>query len=86
MKTKFEVGMKVYDEIFFPKEELTIKSVNSTYDSDEFYGLEVEDKYGDVEKYDFAGFILKEDEYGTYDTITNIPTLSMNPYTLKGFK
>lgn len=86
MKKVFKKGMKVYDEIFFPKEELTIKNVNDDYDSnDNIFGLEVEDKYGGVEIYDFRGYILKEDLYGVYDSITNVPTLSITPYKLEGF-
>ena len=79
METKFIKGMHVYDAIFNPKETLTVQSVDS-------FNVTVIDEYGFKEYYDFEGFRLIEDNYGYLMTVTNVPTLSTEHYTLQGFK
>lgn len=81
MESKFKKGIPVYDEIFHPGETLTVKEIY--HDIKE---LLVEDLYGFTEIYNMSGYILKEDNYGVFETITNAPTLSIEPYTLQGFK
>ena len=81
METKFKKGIPVYDEIFHPGETLTVKEIYP-----DIKEILVEDLYGFTEIYNMNGYILKEDYYGVFETITNLPTLSIEPYTLQGFK
>lgn len=80
MKTaKFVKGMHVYDAIFEPEETLTVTDIID----DRVY---VVDKFNFEYRYNSQGFRLKEDLYGYWEVITNVPTLSTKPYTLEGFE
>lgn len=81
MESKFKKGIPVYDEIFHPGETLNVKEIYP-----DIKEILVEDLYGFTELYNMGGYILKEDNYGVFETITNRPTLSIEPYTLQGFK
>jgi hypothetical protein len=81
MESKFKKGIPVYDEISHPGETLTVKEIYPDIGE-----ILVEDNFGFTEIYNMGGYILKEDNYGVFETITNRPTLSIEPYTLQGFK
>lgn len=78
MDTKFKIGQKVYDSVFFGSAEGTVKDIknilNKTVVEVSFEGITF--------RYNHEGrFIDRVD--GKF--ITFIPTLSTKPYTLEGF-
>lgn len=80
MQTKFKKGMKVYDEIFHKGETLTVK-----YDPS-FGELIVVDSTDNEDRYNLEGVKLIPDEYYDWNALEAIPTLSLEPYSLTGFK
>ena len=80
MQTKFKKGMKVYDEIFHKGETLTVKYNPS------FNELIVADSMGNEDRYNLEGVKLIQDEYYDWNALEAIPTLSLEPYSLTGFK
>lgn len=69
-KTVFKVGMKVYDEVNFPKQELKVVKI-ADYNSD--YPVMVKDTDGNEEAYTWGGRYFDH----------CIPTLSTTPYIVK---
>lgn len=80
MEPKFKKGMKVYDEIFHKGETLTVKYVPS------FNELIVADSMDNEDRYNLEGVKLIPDEYYDWNALEAIPTLSLEPYSLTGFK
>lgn len=80
METKFKKGMKVYDEIFHRGETLTVKYNPS------FSEVIVSDSVGNEDRYDLDGVKLIQDEYYAWNKLDAMPTLSLDPYSLIGFK
>ena len=80
MEPKFKKGMKVYDEIFHKGETLTVK-----YDPS-FGELIVVDSTDNEDRYNLEGVKLIPDEYYDWNALEAIPTLSLEPYSLTGFK
>ena len=80
MQAKFKKGMKVYDEIFHKGETLTVK-----YDPS-FGELIVVDSMDNEDRYNLEGVKLIPDEYYDWNALEAIPTLSIEPYSLTGFK
>ena len=78
METKFEIGQKVYDSVFFGSAEGIVKNIkdilNKTVLEISFEGITF--RYNHESK-----FIDRVDDR----FITSIPTLSTKPYTLEGF-
>ncbi len=73
MRTIFNKGQEVYDEVFFPNRKLTISNINYRKEV-----IEVCGKY-----YDFEGYRIEEE---TNERLSTIPTLSTKPYSLNGFE
>lgn len=73
MRTIFNQGQVVYDEIFFPNRKLTISNID--YNNER---IEVCGGY-----YDFEGYRLDDE---TFEHILSIPTLSTKSYSLNGFE
>ena len=80
MQIKFKKGMKVYDEIFHKGETLTVK-----YDPS-FGELVVVDSTDNEDRYNLEGVKLIQDAYYDWNALEAIPTLSIEPYSLTGFK
>nr|DAF03244.1 MAG TPA: hypothetical protein [Caudoviricetes sp.] len=80
MDTKFKKGMKVYDEIFHKGETLIVK-----YDPC-FNEVIISDSLGNEDRYDLDGVKLIQDEYYDWNKLDAVPTLSLDPYELLGFK
>lgn len=80
METKFKKGMKVYDEIFHKGETLIVKHNPS------FNELIVSDSKGNEDRYSLDGVKLIQDEYYDWNQLEAVPTLSLDPYELIGFK
>ena len=74
MKTVFKVGMKVYDQLFYPNKKGVVKRIyNDEPDIDFPIEVEFEEK---IESYSLKGSC----------TYAGILTLSTKPYTLQGFE
>lgn len=80
METKFKKGMRVYDEIFHKGETLIVKHNPS------FNELIVSDSMGNEDRYSLDGVKLIQDEYYDWNQLEEVPTLSLDPYELIGFK
>lgn len=80
MKMKFKKGMKVYDEIFHKGETLIVKYEPS------FNEVIISDSLGNEDRYSLEGVKLIQDKYYDWNTLNAIPTLSLEPYSLIGFK
>lgn len=80
METKFKKGMKVYDEIFHKGETLIVKNNPS------FSELIVSDSMGNEDRYSLEGVKMIQDEYYDWNELEAVPTLSLDPYELIGFK
>ena len=72
--------MKVYDEIFHKGETLIVKHNPS------FNELIVSDSMGNEDRYSLDGVKLIQDEYYDWNQLEAVPTLSLDPYELIGFK
>lgn len=72
-KTVFKVGMKVYDEVHFPRQELEVEEINPDFT----YPVCVKHKDGRIFCYTYNGRYIQN----------AIPTLSTTPYKveLNGF-
>ena len=77
MKTVFKVGMKVYDNIFFPNSKGEVVRIDKHIDCERV-----------IVQFDCLDYELSYTEKGrltsTYNGAT--PTLSTKPYTLQGFE
>ena len=73
MKTIFNQGQEVYDEVFFPNRKLTISKINYNKETIEVCG----------EFYDFEGYKIDDE---TDKRVSSIPTLSTKSYSLNGFE
>lgn len=80
MEAKFKKGMKVYDEIFHKGETLIVKNNPS------FSELIVSDSMGNEDRYSLEGVKMIQDEYYDWNQLEAVPTLSLEPYELIGFK
>lgn len=81
-KPHFELGQKVYDTIFFNGKKLTIVDINEKLN----ILVVEEEKYKILRQYTLSGYLFEVGEDGSIHNITDIPTLSIEPYTLEGFK
>lgn len=79
MDTKFKKGMKVYDEIFHKGDDLTV--IISCFNQ-----VIVSNEFGNEDRYSYEGVKLIQDEYYDWNKLDAIPTLSLTPYSLTGFK
>lgn len=77
MKTVFKVGMKVYDNIFFPNSKGEVVRIDKHYDSERV--IVRFDNWDSEASYTEIGRLV-----ATYKGAT--PTLSTSPYTLQGFE
>lgn len=73
MRTIYNQGQEVYDEVFFPNRKLTISRVNYDKETIEVCG----------EFYDFEGYKIDDE---TNKRISKIATLSTKSYSLNGFE
>lgn len=77
MKTVFKVGMKVYDNIFFPNSKGEVVRIDEHYDCERVIVR--------FDNWDYdASYTEKGRLVATYKGAT--PTLSTKPYTLQGFE
>lgn len=81
-KPHFELGQKVYDTIFFNGKELTVVDIYK----DSNILVVREEKYKILRQYTLSGYSFEVGYDGEHHNITDIPTLSREPYTLEGFK
>lgn len=77
MKTVFKVGMKVYDNVFFPNSKGEVVRIDKHYDCERVIVR--------FDNWDYdASYTEKGRLVATYRGAT--PTLSTSPYTLQGFE
>jgi hypothetical protein len=77
MKTVFKVGMKVYDNVFFPNSKGEVVRIDKHYDCERVIVR--------FDNWDYdASYTEKGRLVSTYRGAT--PTLSTSPYTLQGFE
>ena len=81
-KPHFELGQKVYDTIFFNGKELTVVDI---YEESNILVVR-EEKYKILRQYTLSGYSFEVGDDGEHHNITDVPTLSIAPYTLEGFK